>query len=568
MNLAIQTRSDGWYIGGEQKLALRVEAIESYRRNGYWANKTLGNLVEEAARKWPARIALVSKERRLSFLELDQLSTRLALGFLEIGLRPADVVAVQLPNSIEHVLTIFALAKIGAVCNVIVPMMREKEVSHILNHCKSRYIIIPRENSGYNYLDMVRKISGSIPSLQAIIVLGDTNSSEGVISFNGLLNGALKKDYAPDHLRAFSPSPDAVSLVGFTSGTTAQPKAYLHTHNTEHFNSYCCLLADSLPFLGKPSVNLALPGFAWMYGRFCNLLVGVIGGATTVIVDRMDPDTILAALKAEHPTHIHAAPVVYRSIVEGLLTLDEEVRSSLAVLNYAGSTIPHGLASQLRGICDLVTCYGLSEVSPVCSTSIMDAPEAQMYASGRPSWGNKVAIIDEKGAPVGPGERGEIAMKGPGLFLGYLGQPDETAKAFLENGFFKTGDSGFFDDALYLNITGRTKDVIDRGGIKFSAREVEELILGNPKVKDVAVVGAPDKRLGEKACAFVVMRDDATITLEELTAYLRQKGIATQKLPERLEKVDELPYTPTGKLKKFLLRDRIAKIISDEEGWT
>lgn len=567
MRLTIRTQSDGWYLE-EEKLPLRIEALESYRSNGYWADKTLGDMVEEAARKWPARIALASKERRLSFLELDQLSTRLAQGFLEIGLRTGDMVAVQLPNSIEHVLTIFALGKIGAVCNIIVPLMREKEVSHILNHCKSKCIIIPREHAGYNHLDMVRRISGSTPSLQTVIVLGEADSSEGVTSFDGLLSGSLKKDYAPDHLRAFRPSPDAVSLVGFTSGTTAQPKAYLHTHNTEYFNSYCCALADALPFLGRPAVNIALPGFAWMYGRICNVHGGVIGGATTVIVDRMDPDTILAAVKAERPTHIHAAPAVYRSLVEGLLSLDDDVRSNLAVINYAGSTIPHGLASQLRGICDLVTCYGLSEVSPICSMSIMDSPEAQKYASGRPSWGNKVRIIDEKGAPVGLGEAGEIAMTGPGLFLGYLGQPEETAKAFLDDGFFRTGDSGFFDEALYLNITGRIKDVIDRGGVKFSAREVEELILAHPKVRDVAIVGAPDKRLGEKACAFVVTRDGVTLSLEELVAFLRQKGIATQKFPERLENADELPYTPTGKLKKFLLRERIAKIISDEERQT
>lgn len=563
MNLTIHARSDGWYLD-EQRLPVRIEPIESYRRNGYWPNKTLGDLVEEAAKKWPKRIALVSKERRLSFLELDQLITRLALGFLEIGLKSRDMVAVQLPNTIEHVLVIFALAKIGAVCNIIVPVMREKEVSFILNHCKSRCLIIPREYSGYNYLDMVRNITGSLPSLETIIVVGDTDSSDGVVSLDSLVNGSLKNHYGPDDLRAYRPSPDDVSLVGFTSGTTAHPKAYLHTHNTEYANSYGCLLANSLPYLREPCVNLALPGLSWMYGRWCNLFVGVIGGATNVIVERPDLDTILSTVRSENPTHIQCAPAIWRSIVERLSSLDKRFRSNLAVLNYAGSTMPHEVAVKLRRLGDLVCVYGLSEVSPVCFTSIMDSPEAQVYASGRAAWGTRVAIIDDNGTPLRSGEEGEVVVTGPGLFVGYLGQHEENKKAFLENGFFKTGDLGIFDDSQYLRIVGRNKDVIDRGGMKFSAREVEELILTHPKVKDAAVVAAPDKRLGEKACAFVVMREDTRLTLEELTAHLRQKGIATQKWPERLEIVGELPYTATGKLKKFLLRERIAEIIRRE----
>lgn len=335
----------------------------------------------------------------------------------------------------------------------------------------------------------------------------------------------------------------------------------MHTHNTELANAFNTTLANAYAFLRKPCINIALPGFAWMFGRWCNFLAGVLTGVTNVTVDPLTPENILDTFKRERPTHMHGAPPLYHSTVDGLLSLKKSEIANLEILHYSGTVIPPDLAKKLRRLAPLVTSYGLSEIGPVVVMTVFDPPYAQIYASGRPAWGNKLAIVDEKGSRLGTGEEGEIVVKGPGLMLGYFNNPEANAQAFRGDGFFKTGDQGFLDEYGYLHVTGRIKDVIDRGGYKFSAREVEELILSHPKVKDAGIVGMPDEKLGERGCAFVVLREHEALKLEELVAFLKAKGLATFKLPERLEIVEALPYTPTGKMQKYILREQIAKVL-------
>jgi acyl-CoA synthetase len=298
------------------------------------------------------------------------------------------------------------------------------------------------------------------------------------------------------------------------------------------------------------------------------MLNGIMAGVTNVIVDPLTPENILEAFKREKLTNMHGAPPLYRSIIDDLVSLSRNGPLNLRVAHYGGSVMPFEIAKRFKGLCHLITSYGLSEISPVCATGVFDPPRAQIYSAGRPAWGNKVAVMDKNCSVLEAGQEGEIAVKGPGLILGYLNQPEANANAFLENGVFKTGDVGFIDEFGYLHITGRNKDVIDRGGFKFSPREVEELLLAHSKVKDAAVVGMPDEKLGEKSCAFVVLEEKQTLELEELVSTLKAKGLATFKLPERLEVVEGLPYTPTGKLKKYLLRERIAEILREEGKFT
>lgn len=564
MSVELDRRDDGWFLDGAALPGIDIEATRSFRRFGYWPDKTLGDLIGDAARKWPNHIALAAGDRKVTYQELDRLSSRLALGLLENGLGSGDMIAVQLPNGVEHALAVFAIAKIGAVCNIIVPMMRQKEVSYILNHCRSKAIVIPLEHAKFDYLSMVESLASATPSLETIIVVGDVAPRSGVVAFAELLDGAPKKDYPSDILRAQRPSPDDISLIGFTSGTTAMPKAYLHTHNTEYANSFNCLLADSYRHMRKPTINIALPGFAWMYGRWCNLLSATLDGATNVVVDPFTPAGAIDAIAREKPTHIHGAPATYHALIDGIMSLHESDALALEAFHYAGSVMPLAMAQRLRNAAQILTCYGLSEISPVCGNSIMDSPEAQIRSSGRPAWGNRVKLLDSDKKRVATGEVGEIAVRGPGLTLGYFGQPEANKLAFNEDGFFMTGDLGYFDDANYLNITGRSKDVIDRGGVKFSPREVEELLLGHRSIANAAVVGMPDSKLGERSCAFVVTKAAGSVGLDEIVAYLRDKGLATHKLPERLEIVAELPMTATGKIQKYLLRELVAERLLKE----
>ena len=566
MTMLVDRRVDGWYVDEERLPGVDVEATRAFRSLGYWPDKTLGDMIQESAARFPGRTALVVGDRRVSYSEIDDLSNRLALGFFEHGIGPGDMVAVQLPNGLEHVLTVFALAKVGAVCNIIVPMMRENEVGYILNHCRSKAIVIPHYYGKFDYPKMVEGLSKSVPSLTTVIVTGEVTHLSGLISFDELLKGP-KKFHPSNQLAQLRPHPDDVSLVGFTSGTTAQPKAYLHTHNTEYANSYSCMLADSYRDIGKPGVNIALPGFAWMYGRWCNLFSGVLEGAANVIVDPFTPEAVFEAIRKESATHLHGAPAVFRALLDKLLVLQDSGTSPIAAFHYAGSTMSFEMAKQLRSRAQLLTCYGLSEISPVCANSFQDPPDVQIRTSGRPTLGNKVVIMDSEGNSLQAEKEGEICVSGPGLTLGYLRQAEANAAAFVDAGFFKTGDLGFLDKSGNLNITGRSKDVIDRGGVKFSPREVEELLLAHPAIKGAAVVGMPDPKLGERSCAFVVtVEDGKSVELHEVVDFLRGKGLATHKLPERLEIIDTLPTTATGKVQKYILRKRVAEQISQETG--
>ena len=564
MSLTLDRKDEGWFLGGSKLPGIDVKAVQTFRQYGYWADKTIGDVIEDAAVKWPKNIALAVGARKITYEELNQRSSRLALGLLENGLGSGDMIAVQLPNSIEHILTIVAIAKIGAVCNIVVPLMRAKEVTHILKHCKSKAIVIPSEYAKFDYPSMIAGLSSETPSLETVIVVGDIDPQPGMLRFDDLLDGAPKKDHPSDALRTHRPHPDDLSLIGFTSGTTAMPKAYLHTHNTEYANSFNCMLADSYQHMKKPSVNIALPGFAWMYGRWCNVLSAALDGATNIVVDPFTPDGVIDAIAREKPTHIHGAPAMYHVLIEGILDLHKSGDLSLEAFHYAGSVMPMEMARRLREAAQILTCYGLSEISPVCGNSLMDSPEAQMRSSGRPAWGNQMILVDSDRQRVEVGEEGEIAVRGPGLTLGYLNQPEANSQAFIEDGLFLSGDLGFLDDAYYLNITGRSKDVIDRGGIKFSPREVEELLLGHQSIENVAVVGMPDSKLGERSCAFVVAKAGSKIVLEDAVRLLKEKGLATHKLPERLEIIEELPVTATGKVQKYRLRQRVAELLGRE----
>ena len=564
MGLAMDRRDDGWFLEGTKLPGIDVKATQTFRQYGYWADKTIGDIIEDAAVKWPKNIALAVGKRKITYEELDSRSSRLALGLLDNGMGSGDMIAVQLPNSIEHVLTIVAIAKIGAVCNIVVPLMREKEVVHILKHCKSKAIVIPAEYAKFDYLSMIEGLSSETPALETVVVVGDVEPRPGVIRFDDLLEGAPEKDYPTDALRAHRPHPDDISLVGFTSGTTAMPKAYLHTHNTEYANSFNCMLADSYQHTRKPSVNIALPGFAWMYGRWCNVFSGALDGTTNVVVDPFTPDAVIEAIVSEKPTHIHGAPAIYHVLMDGIMELHKSGALSLEAFHYAGSVMPMEMARQLRKAAHILTGYGLSEISPVCSNSLMDSPEAQMRSSGRPAWGNQMILVDAERQRVEAGEEGEIAVRGPGLTLGYLNQPEANSLAFIEDGLFLSGDLGFLDDAYYLNITGRSKDVIDRGGVKFSPREVEELLLGHHSIDNVAVVGMPDTKLGERSCAFVVAKHGSAINLKDALNHLKDKGLAKHKLPERLETIEALPTTATGKVQKHKLRRIVAEKLLSE----
>jgi non-ribosomal peptide synthetase component E (peptide arylation enzyme) len=563
MSVRIDRREDGWSLDEKKLPGFDRAAMNYYRQEGYWAGRTIGDLIEEAAAKWPKRAGFAFGEKKISYGQLNVLSTRVALGFLDAGIRQCEMVAVQLPNTLEHVLTVLALAKMGGICITIGPVMREKEVRYILNHCGAKAIIIPSEYHKFDYHAMIQNISSGIPSLKLIITTGPRVGAGDAIEFRALLKGAPRK-HDPGDLKTCKPDADDISLIGFTSGTTALSKAYIHTHNTELANVFNNAVFDGHLFSPVRGVNMALPGFSWAYGRWSNMLSGIMAGVTNVIVDPLSPDNILEAFRREKPTNMHGAPPLYRSIVDGLISLKRREGLNLRMAHYGGSVMPFEIARQFKSICHLVTSYGLSEISPICATSMFDPPTAQIYSAGRPAWGNVVTVVDTEGSKLDVGKEGEVTVKGPGLTLGYLHHPEENADVFSKNGVFRTGDVGFFDEYGYLHITGRNKDIIDRGGVKFSPREVEELLLLHPKIKDAAIVAMPDQRLGEKSCAFVVLNENETLELTELVNTLKGKGLATYKLPERLEIVSGLPYTPTGKLQKFLLRERIAKILHSE----
>jgi non-ribosomal peptide synthetase component E (peptide arylation enzyme) len=525
------------------------EQATLFRDAGWWPDVTLPGLLRRWAERAPQAPALIAADRTLTFEDLDRESDRVAAGLARLGVGRGDVVSCQLANVPELVVLLLAVAKRRAIFGPIHLPYRAAEVEGILAFAESQVMVVGPPYGGFDFAGMVEGLRPRVPSLRHLVALGAT-PRDAAVPFDELAR-------TPPLARAEPPDPDDPFLLLFTSGTTASPRATLHTHNMRLGNARP--IAPELGLTPEDRV-LSLSRLSHMWGL---MMYGVAlwAGAPHVLLSAFTPDAFAETVARHRATVAIGAPPHVADILSATGFTPSPL-ASLRLFALSGSVCPPSLAEGLRERvrCTPLMLWGMTETGNGCFTRPGDPPEIVEQTVGHASPGCRLAIADEEGHRLAPGQEGELVIASPFVFEGYVNNPAATEESFTADGWFRTGDLATMDTAGNARIRGRRKEQINRGGVKFHPADVEEVLLRHPSVGLAALVGMPDDRLGERNCCFVVPRPGATPpALEELIALCDASGVAKLKWPERLEVVDSLPLTPTGKVQRALLRERIGQ---------
>ncbi|WP_210483553.1 AMP-binding protein [Microvirga antarctica] len=531
------------------EMILDPERSDAYVADGLWNNRTLIDAFDEHVGATPDKMLCVAaRDVRWSYRDVADKVEVLAANLAGLGIGHGDVLSVQLPNWGEFLLIHLAATRLGAVTNSLLPIYRSKDIAYIIGLAKAKVAIIPNDFRGYDYPGTYRKLRPDLPDLERIFVVGDACPVD-MTPFSDLMieNGAAKVPR-----RKFDGND--VTILIFTSGTESSPKGVMHSHNSLMYGNLA----------GAQRLSLTSDEVVWAVSPIChatgiewNLRQAVVLGGTLVMQEIWNPELALELIEKERCTYTCAATPFATMLLESPSLATRDL-SSFRVFLCGGAAIPPTLGAEVRESigCNLVPCWGMSECFAATMGSVTDPDDRRWGTDGSALPGAEVAILGEDRISVlKDGEIGEIGTRGPHVCLGYFRDPERTAETFSRDGWLFSNDLGFIDDAGYLKVVGRKKDIINRGGLKVSAQEVETAIAGHPVVLRVALVGIPDRRLGEKGCAFIVPREGKDLSLEDVTGFLDKLGIAKYKFPEFLCLVEELPMTPTGKVQKFKLKE-------------
>ncbi|MCW2813077.1 MAG: o-succinylbenzoate--CoA ligase [Nocardioides sp.] len=529
----------------------QLSRAADYRARGYWDDGFLTDYVDRWAEEDPDHPYLSDGTSRLSYGEFRQQARSLAASLRGLGVRPGDRVAVQLPNWNEYFLVYAACSSLAAVMIPVVGVYRESEVRYIVESSGAVGLVTPGAFRGFDHAAMAADVGRAVPSLAfRVVVRGE--ATQGAVSFADLVAAPVEDGWDPGR-RA---SADDPHLILFSSGTEARPKACLHTWSTSSFLPKQAVAALGM---GRDDVMFMPAPVTHALGMTLGVMAPTIAGAAVELIDVFEPTAALEQITRGGCTGTASPAPFIRLLLDAYDPAVHDM-SRLRFWLSAGAPIPKTLVEEAAATipgCRVVSAYGSSEVMMATVCRPGDSVDRVASSDGAPVDGVELRIVDQDENEAAVGVEGEIRYRGPGRILEYLGRPDLTAAALDADGWWRTGDLGRMDDEGYLRVTGRLKDIIIRGGFNISAREVEEALLEHPAVANVAVVGLPDERLGERACAVVVPRGDQRVTLAELRTFLADKRkIATWKVPERIEFVDGFPLTATGKVQKFALRDR------------
>jgi len=504
--------------------------------------------LHQQAAAHPDREAIIDHRQRVTYGELRARVDRTAAVLQHLGIGPGDVVTIQLPNWAEFAYVFFACERLGAVANPIGPDFRSREVEYILRFSESRAFVCPGTFRSFEYVPMIQALRPHLPDLQTVCILGSPGAPDTVSLDEMLSSQSALPPLVPQPLGA-----NDVMRMAFTSGTTGNPKGVTHSCNTTL--PACRLLNDAMQ-VGEHEVFLIyLPlGLNWGY---LTLLQALMVGARAVLLDRFSARAALELMARERVTFIPSAPA---SLI-AMLSEPELGRfdlSALRVVITGGASCPVDTLRAFRARMPghLIKLYGMLETGFHTFTRLTDDPEAVTGTIGRVAAGMGLRLLDGHEREVPPGAEGEIAAAGPSVHLGYHKNPTANAELFTADGWFRTGDLGQCDTADNVRIVGRLKEIINRGGQKFFPREIEELLYTYPKILHAAIVGVPDPRLGERNCLCVIPRPGASLCLEEVVDFLKDR-IATYKLPEALEVFEDFPFTPTGKIQRHVLTQHV-----------
>jgi cyclohexanecarboxylate-CoA ligase len=525
---------------------------------GLWRNESLLTYLDRWVRTRPDKTALVDGRGRLSWGELARAADRVAHGLRSHGVEPGRVISCRMPNWSEAIVVFLAALRLGAVINPIPPTYRAREVRFMLGLLESQVAVVPATFRGFDHAGLLAGLRPELPRLERVFVARGEGPA-GTTPLRALTDEAWEAREGP---REFPGTPpDAVHEVVFTSGTTGEPKGVMHTQNTTLSTLH--LAIERLELTERDVLLMASTvghqtGF--LFGHCLNLLLG----ATTVWMDVWNVEEAARLIEGEGVTFSMGATPFLRDLTYLETGRD---RSSLRLFISAGAPIPRALVRDARDRlgCVISAGWGMTENGMVTCNGLRDDEEKIVGSDGSPLAGMELRIVDDDGTPVPPGVEGDLLARGAAQFVGYFRRPQFTAEAHTADSWFRTGDRGTLDRDGYLAITGRSKDLIIRGGENIPIVEVENLLYTHPKVAGVAIVATPDPRLGERACAVVIPREGQTITLGEIVSFLERHQLARQKFPERLEVVSEFPTTPSGKIQKYKLRDLVAERVRRTE---
>ncbi|MEJ5153484.1 cyclohexanecarboxylate-CoA ligase [Comamonas sp. MYb396] len=527
------------------------------RSQGWWRDTTINDALDQAAQQWPDRLALVAQRtgegaaQSFNYAQLARMADRVAIGLWRLGVRPADLVACQLPNVWQFTVLYLACARIGAVLNPLMPIFRERELLFMLGHGEAKLVVVLKDFRHVDYEAMLKGIQPQLPQLQHVVAIGGA----GADSFEALLTQpAWERDAdAAQILGSHRALPDAITQLIYTSGTTGEPKGVMHSSNTLMANIHA--YAERLA-LGRDDVVLMASPMAHQTGFMYGLMMPVMLGATAVLLDVWNAATAAQLIRQWRCTFTMASTPF-------LADLSREVAASGAVPSLrtflcAGAPIPGPLVEQAQAAlgAQIISAWGMSENGAVTTTLPGDGAQRAVETDGLPLPGAEVKVLDDLGQERPRGEIGQLWVRANSNFGGYLKRPH--LNATTADGWFDTGDQARMDAQGYIRITGRSKDVIIRGGENIPVVEVEALLYKHSAVAQAAVVAYADERLGERACVVIVPKPGAVEpALADLTDFLRTQKLAPHYLPERLVVLAEMPATPSGKIQKFKLREQL-----------
>lgn len=538
-------------------LTFNEQRRAAYRQQGLWGDASLADYWQQTARAMPDKIAVVDNHgASYNYSALDHAASCLANWMLAKGIESGDRIAFQLPGWCEFTVIYLACLKIGAVSVPLLPSWREAELVWVLNKCQAKMFFAPTLFKQTRPVDLILPLQNQLPQLQQIVGVDKLAPATSSLSLSQII-----ADNTP-LTTAITTHGDELAAVLFTSGTEGLPKGVMLTHNNilASERAYCARLTLTWQDVFMMPAPLGhATGF--LHGVTAPFLIG----ARSVLLDIFTPDACLALLEQQRCTcMLGATPFVY-----DLLNVLEKQPADLSALRFflcGGTTIPKKVARECQQLgIKLLSVYGSTESSPHAVVNLDDPLSRFMHTDGYAAAGVEIKVVDDARKTLPPGCEGEEASRGPNVFMGYFDEPELTARALDEEGWYYSGDLCRMDEAGYIKITGRKKDIIVRGGENISSREVEDILLQHPKIHDACVVAMPDERLGERSCAYVVLKaPHHSLSLEEVVAFFSRKRVAKYKYPEHIVVIEKLPRTASGKIQKFLLRKDIMRRLTQD----
>lgn len=528
-----------------------------YVRRGFWKPRSLADILEERARSVPDGVFVSDSYGKLTIREVDYLASRVAFHLLDLGLKPRDIVLLQLPNIREFIIVFLALQKVGVIPVMCLPPHREREINHFAQVTAARGYFFPRRFRNFDYLAMAKEVQSATPTLQYLVATG--NGAETGISY---LDPWIADATPPGDLAAalapYRPDPFDVAFFLLSGGTTGTPKLIPRTHADYICNAEEC--ARVLRWGPETVFVAALPAAHNFPLGAPGIVAALAAGGSVAMCASTDAESVFATIERQKGTFLGVSP----ALLITLLNFPSRHKYDLGSLRHVyagGQKLLPELVDRTRATWNFAMpghAFGMAE--GLTNLTRPDDPwDVIRETQGRPvSAADEIKIVDDNGEEVSPGVVGELITRGPYTIRGYYKSEEHNRQAFTADGFYRTGDMVRLHPTGNLVVEGRRKDLINRGGEKISAEEIENLIISHENIHMAAVVAMPDPVMGERCCAFVLLKPGSSLTLDQLSEFLHGKRIAKFKLPERLEILDSFPLTGMGKVSKKDLRELIA----------